>query len=64
MTPEMKLVEKIDYDFTAATKDSLMSYGVIVRTLVFDELVKVFIDKNPNCTVVNIAYSLLLHSTA
>ncbi|MDY6127526.1 MAG: class I SAM-dependent methyltransferase, partial [Anaerococcus sp.] len=51
----VELVEKIDYDFTDATKDSLMSYGVIARTLVFDELVKAFIDENPNCTVVNIA---------
>ena len=54
----VELVEKIDYDFTAATKDSLMSYGVIARTLVFDELVKAFIDENPTCTVVNIACGL------
>ena len=54
----VELVEKIDYDFTDATKDSLMSYGVIARTLVFDELVKAFIDENPNCTVVNIACGL------
>ena len=54
----VELVVKIDYDFTDATKDSLMSYGVIARTLVFDELVKAFIDENPNCTVVNIACGL------
>lgn len=35
-----------------------MSNGVIARTLVFDELVKAFIDENPDCTVVNIACGL------
>ena len=32
--------------------------GVIARTIVFDELVKDFINKNPDCTVVNIACGL------
>lgn len=54
----VELVEKIDYDFGAAAKDSTMSNGVIARTLVFDELVKAFIDENPDCTVVNIACGL------
>ena len=54
----VELLEKIDYDFTAATNDSLMSYGVIARTIVFDELVKEFIDENPTCTVINIACGL------
>ncbi len=54
----VELVEKIDYDFATASKDSIMSYGVIARTLVLDELVKAFIDENPNCTVVNIACGL------
>ncbi len=35
-----------------------MSNGVIARTIVFDELVRDFIDKNPDCTVVNIACGL------
>lgn len=35
-----------------------MSNGVIARTIVFDELVKDFINKNPDCTVVNIACGL------
>lgn len=54
----IELVEKIDYDFSKAEKDSTMSDGVIARTIVFDELVKDFIDKNPDCTVVNIACGL------
>ena len=35
-----------------------MGKGVIARTIVFDELVKNFIEKNPGCTVVNIACGL------
>lgn len=54
----VEIVEKIDYDFSKAQKDTTMSSGVIARTLVFDELVKEFIDKNPDCTVVNIACGL------
>ena len=51
-------VDKIDYDFSAAAKDSAMGKGVIARTIVFDELVKNFIEKNPDCIVVNIACGL------
>lgn len=54
----VELVDKIDYDFSAAEKDSTMGSGVIARTLVFDELVKAFIEENPSCTVVNIACGL------
>ena len=35
-----------------------MSSGVIARTLVFDELVKEFIGRNPTATIVNIACGL------
>ncbi len=55
---EVEMVEKIDYDFSKASKDSTMGSGVIARTIVFDELVKKFIDQNPDCTVVNIACGL------
>ena len=54
----VELVDKIDYDFSAAARDSAMGKGVIARTIVFDELVKNFIEKNPDCTVVNIACGL------
>lgn len=54
----VEIVEKLDYDFSHAADDSTMSNGVIARTIVFDELVKDFIDKNPECTVVNIACGL------
>lgn len=51
-------MNKIDYDFSSAEEDSTMSNGVIARTLVFDELVEDFIDRNPDCTIVNIACGL------
>ena len=54
----VELVDKIDYDFSAAARDSAMGKGVIARTIVLDELVKDFIEKNPDCTVVNIACGL------
>lgn len=54
----VELVNKIDYDFSSAEEDSTMSNGVIARTLVFDELVEDFIDRNPDCTIVNIACGL------
>ena len=54
----VELVDKIDYDFSTAARDSTMEKGVIARTVVFDELVKNFIEKNPDCTVVNIACGL------
>ena len=54
----VELVDKIDYDFSAAAKDSTMGKGVIARTIVLDDLVKNFIEKNPDCTVVNIACGL------
>ena len=54
----VELVDKIDYDFSAAAKDSAMGKGVIARTIVFDELVKNYIEKNPGCTVVNTACGL------
>ena len=52
------LIDKIDYDFSTAARDCAMGKGVIARTIVFDELVKNFIEKNPGCTVVNIACGL------
>ncbi len=54
----VELVDRIDYDFSLAEKDSTMGTGVIARTIVFDELVKNFIENNPDCTVVNIACGL------
>jgi O-methyltransferase involved in polyketide biosynthesis len=54
----VEIVERIDYDFTSAGKDTTMSGGVIARTIVLDELVSQFIAEHPDCVVVNIACGL------
>ena len=54
-TKAEELIDRIDYDFSNAKKDTAMSGGIVARSVVFDELVSDFIRKNPDCTVVNIA---------
>lgn len=54
----IEIVEQLDYDFSKAEKDMAMSAGVIARTILLDQMVKQFVDENPNGTVVNIACGL------
>lgn len=49
-----EIIEKLDYDFSLADKDTAMRSGVIARTIVLDRLVGAFLKKNPGATVVNI----------
>lgn len=51
----VEAVKVLDYDFSSADRDMLMSKGVIARTLLLDRMVKAYIDKYPDITVVNIA---------
>ena len=51
----IEVISKIDYDFTTSDKDLQMKYGVISRTIVLDEMVSDFIEKNPQATIINIA---------
>lgn len=51
----VEIVSRMDYDFSLAGKDAMMSTGVIARTILLDRMVGAFIRKNPGCTVVNIA---------
>lgn len=51
----IEIVSKMNYDFSKADKDNAMSSGVIARTIVLDKLVRNFINKNPDATVINIA---------
>ena len=51
----IEIVEQMDYDFSAADKDAVMSGGVVARTIVLDRMVKDYIAKHPETTVVNIA---------
>lgn len=53
-----EIIDKLDYDFSLADRDSAMHSGVIARTIVLDKLVENWLAKNPNSVVVNIACGL------
>ena len=50
-----EIIEKLDYDFSLADKDTAMHSGVIARTIVLDRLTKEWLAKHPGAVVVNIA---------
>lgn len=54
----VEIVSRMDYDFSSAGKDGMMSKGVIARTLLLDKMAGDFLRKNPQGTVVNIACGL------
>ena len=47
----VELVERFDYDFSRADKDSAMTYGVIARTIVLDRMVRQYLEKHENTVV-------------
>lgn len=51
----VKIVEKLDYDFSKADADKTMASGVIARTIVLDRMVGEYLEHHPNSIVVNIA---------
>ena len=53
-----ELIEKLDYDFSLADKDTAMHSGVIARTIVLDRLTKAWLGAHPGAVVVNIACGL------
>ena len=53
-----ELIEKLDYDFFLADKDTAMRSGVIARTIVLDKLTKSWLAKHPGAVVINIACGL------
>lgn len=50
-----EIVSRLDYDFSNADKDKVMSYGVIARTIVLDEMVERYLSEHPKTVVINIA---------
>ena len=54
----VELVEKLDYDFSKADKDSAMTYGVIARTIVIERMESQYLENHENTVVVNIACGL------
>ncbi len=53
-----ELMEKLDYDFSLAEKDTAMRSGVIARTIVLDRLTTAYLAGHPGAVVVNIACGL------
>lgn len=53
-----ELIEKLDYDFSLADKDTAMRGGIIARTIVLDQLTKAWLGAHPGAAVVNIACGL------
>ena len=53
-----EIIEKLDYDFSLADKDTAMHSGVIARTIVLDRLTNEWLAKHPGAVVVNIACGL------
>ena len=53
-----EIIEKLDYDFSLADKDTAMRSGVIARTIVLDRLTKAWLLAHPGAVVVNIACGL------
>lgn len=54
----VELVENMDYDFSKADQDIMMSCGVIARTIVLDRMTEQYLSKHENTVVVNIACGL------
>ena len=53
-----EIIEKLDYDFSLADKDTAMHSGVIARTIVLGRLTKAWLGAHPGAVVVNIACGL------
>ena len=54
----VELVQRLDYDFSLADKDTAMRSGVIARTIVLDKLVGEYLKSHKDAVVVNIACGL------
>ena len=53
-----EIIEKLDYNFSLADKDTAMHSGVIARTIVLDRMTKEWLASHPGAVVVNIACGL------
>ena len=51
----IEIVDRMDYDFSLADKDTAMSSGVVARTIVLDRMVSAFVKEHPDVIVINIA---------
>lgn len=53
-----EIIDRLDYDFSLADKDTAMRSGVIARTIVLDRMVRAWLAEHPGAIVVNIACGL------
>ena len=53
-----EIIEKLDYDFSLADKDTAMRSGVIARTIVLDKLTKSWLAAHSGAVVINSACGL------
>lgn len=56
--PAVRLMQRIDYDFTRFGNAKLTKVGIGVRTLLLDAATKKFLDANPKAIVVNMGAGL------
>ena len=54
----IEIVSQLNYDFSYADKDVMMSKGVIARTIVLDQMVENYIQSHHHSTIINIACGL------
>ena len=54
----VEIIDRLDYDFSAADQDTAMHSGVIARTIVLDRLVKAYLAGHGGAVVVNVACGL------
>lgn len=53
-----EIIEKLDYDFSLADKDTAMHSGVIARTILLDRMTREWLASHPGAVVVNIVCGL------
>lgn len=54
----IEIADRLDYDFSRADSDKMMSQGVVARTYLLDRMVREYLDRHATAVVVNIACGL------
>ena len=54
----VEMVKKLDYDFKQYKNAKMSLSGVVLRTMLFDEITKDFISRNPDAVIVNLGAGL------
>lgn len=54
----VELVNRIDYDFSKFDPATATALGIAIRTRIFDDMARAYIEQHPDCVVINIAAGL------